>query len=85
MEPANQVTALTGIYDSDEDSDCEELTFKELAESYKELCLRSEEVCKLGEDQKKLIAQLQAEKVEHLSIISDLKKEVVCSIQNLTI
>lgn len=42
VEPTKQVTSLTGIYDSDEDSDCEELTFEELAESYKELCLRSE-------------------------------------------
>lgn len=39
--------------------------------------MRSEEVCKLGEDQKKTIAQLQDEKVEHLSIIFDLKVEVV--------
>lgn len=37
----------------------------------------SEKVCKMGEDQKKIIPQLQEEKVEHLSIISDLKEEVV--------
>jgi hypothetical protein len=87
VEPTKQVYALTKIYDSDEDSDCEELTFEELVESYKELCLRREEVCKLREDQKKTIAQLQAEKVEHLSIISDLKKEVVLlnsRIENMT-
>lgn len=77
MEPTKQVTALTGTCESDEDSDCEELTFEEPAESYKELCLRSEEVCKLREDQNKTIAQLQDEKVEHLSIISDLKEKVV--------
>ncbi|XP_050875764.1 uncharacterized protein LOC127079425 [Lathyrus oleraceus] len=77
MDVKGLVTALIRICDSDEDSDCEKLTFKDLAESYKELCLRNEEVCKLGEDQKKTIAQLQAEKVEHLSIISVLKEEVV--------
>lgn len=87
VEPTKQVTALIGICDSDEDSDYEELTFEELAKSYKELCLISEEACKLGEDQKKTISQLQEEKVEHLSIISDLKEEVVLlnsKIDNMT-
>lgn len=42
---AKHVTTLTGIYDADADSECEELTYKNLAASFKELCLMSEEVC----------------------------------------
>ena len=34
-------------------------------------------MCQEVEEQHKLIAQLQAEKVEHISIIADLKEEVV--------
>ena len=45
--------------------------------AYKELCLRSKEVCQQGEEKKRAIAQLQAEKPKHLSIIFDLKQEVV--------
>ena len=45
---------------SDEDSSDGELTFDELAASYKELCLRSAEVFLEGEKQKALITQLKA-------------------------
>ena len=75
-ESAKQVTALAGICNSDGESDDVELTFEELAATYQELCLRSKEVCQQGEEQKKVIAQLQAEKEEQSSIISDLKEEV---------
>lgn len=44
--------------------------------SYKELCIRSENVCQLGEKQKKVISQLQAEKEKYLSTISGLQDEV---------
>lgn len=59
---SKQFTALTGIYDSDEESNGEDLTFEELFASYKELFLMSEEVCQLREKQKRTSAQLQAEK-----------------------
>ncbi|MCI42232.1 gag-protease polyprotein, partial [Trifolium medium] len=45
-ESAKQITALTGICTSDAESCDEELTYDELAASYKELCIRSEEVCR---------------------------------------
>ena len=53
-----QVTALTDIYDFDEESDYEELNFEDIATSYKELCLTSEEVCQLGEKQRNTITHL---------------------------
>ena len=40
-EASKQVTSLTGICDSDDGSDYEEISFKELAASYKDLCLGS--------------------------------------------
>ncbi|MCI27351.1 gag-pol polyprotein, partial [Trifolium medium] len=61
---------------SDTDSYDEELSYDELAASYKELCIRSEEVCRTLEKQKKIIAQLQAERYDNLSKISELNNEV---------
>ena len=49
------MTALTGRWGSDEDSSDDEVTFDELATTYKKLCYRSEEVCQQVESQKKLI------------------------------
>ena len=40
-ESAKKVSALTRAYDSDEESDGDELTFDELVDSFKELSLRS--------------------------------------------
>ncbi|MCI62998.1 gag-pol polyprotein, partial [Trifolium medium] len=56
-ETAKHVTTLTGICMSDAESCNEEVSYDELAASYKELCIRSEEVCKALEKQKKIIAQ----------------------------
>ena len=55
----------------------EDLSYEELATSYKEPCVRSAELCQLGEDQKKVITKLQAERLKHLTVISGLKDEVV--------
>ena len=44
-ESVNLVTALTGRWGSDEDSSDDEVTFDELATTYRKLCHRSEEVC----------------------------------------
>ena len=71
------MAALTGRWDSDEDSSDDEVTFDELATTYRKLCHRSEEVCQQVESQKKVITQLENEKVEHLETISKLKTEVV--------
>jgi predicted nuclease with TOPRIM domain len=71
------VTALTGRWGSDEDSSDDEVTFEELATTYRKLCHKSAEVCQQVESQKKVIAQLENEKAEHVETISKLKSEVV--------
>ena len=58
-ESAKHVTTLTGTYIFDGDSSDEELTFEELAATYKELCIKSVEVVQENEKYKKLIMQLQ--------------------------
>ena len=58
-ESAKHVTDLIGTYISDGDSSDEELTFEELAATYKELCIKSVEVVQENEKYKKLIMQLQ--------------------------
>src|ERR1043165_189839 len=63
-EAANLVTALSGTGNSDNDSSDEEVTFEELADTYKKLCIRSGEVCQQNEKQKKLIEKLEAENVK---------------------
>ena len=40
------------------------------------ICVRSEEVCETGEEQKRIIAQLQAEKEKRLSTVTDLENEL---------
>ncbi|MCH92551.1 gag-protease polyprotein [Trifolium medium] len=75
-EVAKHVTALTGICMSDTESCDEDVSYEELATSYKELCIRSGEVCKTLEKQKRTIALLQAERSDLLSIISGLNNEV---------
>ena len=74
---------MKGKYVSDEESSDVELTFDELATSYRELCLRSAEVCQEGEKQKALITQLKAERKEHLKTISSLENEVSSLNSNL--
>ncbi|GAU51065.1 hypothetical protein TSUD_411780 [Trifolium subterraneum] len=70
-EFANHITALTGIIESE--SDDEELTFDELAASYKALSQKSEKVC---QQQQNTISKLQAEKVKHQTQISQLTKQL---------
>ena len=74
-ESTNLVTALTGRWGSDADSSDDEVTFEELATTYRKLCHKSVELCKQVESQKKEITQLENEKVEHLETISKLKTE----------
>ncbi|MCI31843.1 gag-pol polyprotein, partial [Trifolium medium] len=70
-ESAKHVTALTSRCVSDTESCDENVSYEELAPSYMELCVRSEEVRKLGEKHKRIIAQLQAEKSELLSVCKE--------------
>ena len=76
-EAANLVTALTGRWGSDEVSSDDEVTFEELASTYRKLCHKSVELSKQVENQKKEITQLENEKVEYLETISKLQTEVV--------
>ncbi|GAU48712.1 hypothetical protein TSUD_281050 [Trifolium subterraneum] len=75
-EVAKHVTVLTGIVTSNTESSDEEVSYDELAETYRDLCLVSEEKCKELEKQKKLNSQLQGEKISLLSKIDDLQKKV---------
>lgn len=72
------VNALTGRFESDEDSsDIDtEITFDELAISYRELCIKSEKILQQEAQLKKVIANLEAEKEAHEEEISELKGEV---------
>ncbi|KAK2351719.1 hypothetical protein QL285_096927 [Trifolium repens] len=60
-ETVEHITAFTGRYESDEDSCDEDITFDELASTYKELLTRYEEMCRILEKRKKTINRLQAE------------------------
>ncbi|XP_045822129.1 uncharacterized protein LOC123915015 [Trifolium pratense] len=71
VDTAKAIHALTGVCTSDTESCDEELTFDELDESYRELCLKSEEVCRVSEKQKETITKLQTERTDNLSKISE--------------
>jgi hypothetical protein len=75
-EASKHVAAFFGRHEPDDESCDEDISYEELASvanSYIELCVRSEEVCK---KQKRIITQLHAEKSELLSTISSLNDEV---------
>ncbi|CAJ2666703.1 unnamed protein product [Trifolium pratense] len=56
-DTAKAIHVLTSVCTSDTESCEEELTFDELAESYKKLCLKSAEVCRVSEEQKETITK----------------------------
>ena len=72
------MNALTGRFETAEDSSDtdSEITFDELATSYRELCIRSEKILQQEAQLKKVIADLEAEKEAHEEEISELKGEV---------
>ncbi|XP_045792093.1 uncharacterized protein LOC123886861 [Trifolium pratense] len=76
VESAKQITALTGICAYETDSCEEELTYDELADSYRELCLKSEEVCRTLEKQKETISKLQTERCDNISKMNALHEKV---------
>ncbi|WJX56910.1 hypothetical protein P8452_42523 [Trifolium repens] len=59
---SNQVNAMTGVCFSDNDSCDEDLTYEELATTYRNLCIRSEEVCRKNAELETTINQLKSEK-----------------------
>ncbi|PNX85016.1 gag-protease polyprotein [Trifolium pratense] len=71
-ETVKFINALTGVCTSDTESCDEVLTYDELTESYKELCLKSEEVCRISEKQKETISKLQTERIVNLTKISEV-------------
>ncbi|PNX99503.1 gag-protease polyprotein, partial [Trifolium pratense] len=73
---AKHISVLTGIVTSDTESYDGEVTYEELAESYRELCLKSEEICRVIEKQKVTINELKAEKFENISKMEELQKKV---------
>ncbi|KAK2403194.1 gag-protease polyprotein [Trifolium repens] len=75
---ANHMSAMTGVCDYDNDSCDEDLTYKELASAYKELCIRSEKICRTNVEQEIVINQVRSEKStaeEQKAIIDQLKME----------
>jgi len=52
------------------------VSYEELVDSYKKVCVKSEEICQVGENQKKIIANLRFEKEKPISTISALQNEV---------
>ncbi|XP_058787843.1 uncharacterized protein LOC131662153 [Vicia villosa] len=70
-ESAKHVNALTSIWTSDDGDSA----YDDLAASYRELCLRSAELCEEREKQKGLVRQLNEEKKEQLRTISELEEE----------
>ncbi|PNX59190.1 gag-protease polyprotein, partial [Trifolium pratense] len=82
-DAAKAIHALTGVCTSDTESCDEELTFDELAKSYRELCLKSEEVCRVSEKQKEIITKLQTEKTANLSKISEFSAKCEESLRTI--
>jgi hypothetical protein len=75
-ELAKHVTALTGVCESDSDSNDDDVSYDELAGSFKALCIRSEEVCEQLEAERRVIIQLKTERNCHLAKIGALNDEV---------
>jgi hypothetical protein len=81
--PAHHVSTLTGVCYSDTDYDDEEVTFEQLASTYKELCFKSEEVCRTNEKQKVIINELRSEKVQLQAKVTSLESEIELLSTNL--
>jgi hypothetical protein len=77
-ESAKHVTALTGVCITDSNTDEDgDVAYDELANTYKELLTRFEEMCKILEKQKKTINLLQAEVKAQVEKTSEAQEEVV--------
>ncbi|PNX93845.1 gag-protease polyprotein, partial [Trifolium pratense] len=61
---SKRVMAFIGKYDSDNESCDEEVSYEELADTYRELYFKSEEICRVNVKLKSAITQLKSEKLE---------------------
>jgi hypothetical protein len=76
-ESTKHLTALTEVCMSDAESDDDgEISYDDLAATYKDLLIRYEEVCRILEKQRKTINQLQAEKNTQLDKLYEAADEV---------
>ncbi|KAK2368014.1 gag-protease polyprotein [Trifolium repens] len=73
---ANHVSAMTGVCFSDNDSCDDEFTYEELAFMYKNMYLKSEEVCITVVEQKNHIEQLKHDKQELQVKVISLQDEI---------
>ncbi|MCH79564.1 gag-protease polyprotein [Trifolium medium] len=76
VESAKLVNALTSVCTSDTESCDEDVSYEELATTYKELLKRSTEVCKALEKQKKINGQMQTEKIMLLKDLNESNTKV---------
>jgi hypothetical protein len=86
-ESTTKFTAFIGRFKSGDDSSDEEITFEELFDSYRKLCVESEGICKVSNDAKKVIAQMEEERKIHVSTIANLQSKVTMlstDLQNMT-
>lgn len=85
MKLLSHVTTFTDRWEFDEYSS--DVSYEKLATSYKELCVRIEEVCEKWEKHKRIITQIQAEKERFLSTIYGLQDEITLltsKLENMT-
>jgi len=75
-ESTKKVTVFTGRVFSDTESCDEELAYDDLATSYKDLYVRSAEICKMLVKQKKISSKLLTKRINHLTKILELNDEV---------
>ena len=75
-ESTKKVIALTSRVFSDTESCDEELAYDDLATSYKDLYVRSAEICKMLWEQKKINNKLLTERSSHLTKILELNDKV---------
>jgi len=75
-EPSKMITAFTGRVFSNTEKCDEELAYDDLDASYKDLYVRSTEICKMLGEQKKINSQLLTERSSHLTKILELNNEV---------
>ncbi|GAU10383.1 hypothetical protein TSUD_419050, partial [Trifolium subterraneum] len=84
FEATKHVKVLTGIVESDTESSDEELTFEELATTYKELCLVSVDKCREIEKLKKINSQLKADQARKYQRLKSFKLRKYSEMLNKT-
>ena len=75
-ESANLVTALTGRWGSDEDSSDDEVTFEELASTYRKLCHKSVELCKQVSQKKEMHIWISTVGLPLTAVVTEIQKSL---------